>query len=343
MSNLILLDPASKEPLYIQLYRHFRTEIEQNNLKEGVKMPSIRWLADSLSVSKITVEKAYQQLLSEGYIQSGNRTRYSVSRFVDSAWPSPAPPVAAQPAAAAASTSSAETPVRYDLASGEMDMDGFDFDLWKRYINKAFADPDRLMRYGDLQGEAELRRQIVAHIRSRGVNCRHDQVIVGPGVQSLLHVLASILKSDHEGIAFEEPGFKIGRRVWEDREFRIIPVRLRREGIDTDELARSGARLVYVTPSHQFPTGYIMPIGERVRLLNWAKQTDATIIEDDYDSEFRYFGRPLLPLLSPRLRRQTASRRRSDTIWPAARWTWTGLISTCGNATSTRRSPTPTG
>ena len=293
MSNLILLDPASKEPLYIQLYRHFRTEIEQNNLKEGVKMPSIRWLADSLSVSKITVEKAYQQLLSEGYIQSGNRTRYSVSRFVDSAWPSPAPPVAAQPAAAAVPASSAETPVRYDLASGEMDMDGFDFDLWKRYINKAFADPDRLMRYGDLQGEAELRRQIVAHIRSRGVNCRHDQVIVGPGVQSLLHVLASILKSDHEGIAFEEPGFKIGRRVWEDREFRIIPVRLRREGIDTDELARSGARLVYVTPSHQFPTGYIMPIGERVRLLNWAKQTDATIIEDDYDSEFRYFGRPL--------------------------------------------------
>ena len=270
MSNLILLDPTSKEPLYIQLYRHFRTEIEQNHLKEGVKMPSIRWLADNLSVSKITVEKAYQQLLSEGYIQSGNRTRYSVSRFVDSAWPSPAPTVAAEPAAAAVPASSAETPVRYDMASGEMDMEGFAFDLWKRYVNKAFADPDRLMRYGDLQGEVELRRQIVAHIRSRGVNCRPDQVIVGPGVQSLLHVLASILKSDHAGIAFEEPGFKIGRRVWEDREFRIIPVRLRREGIDTDELARSGARLVYVTPSHQFPTGYIMPFGARVRLLHWA-------------------------------------------------------------------------
>lgn len=288
MSNLILLDHASAEPLYMQLYRHFREEIEQQNLKEGEKMPSIRWLADSLSVSKITVEKAYQQLLCEGYIQSGNRTRYSVGRFVDSAWPPPAPP-----AAAAAPASNAGTPVRYDLASGEMDMEGFDFDLWKRYINKAFADPDRLMRYGDLQGEPELRRQIVAYIRSRGVNCRHDQVIVAPGVQSLLNILASLLKGEHAGIAFEEPGFKIGRRVWEDREFRIIPVRLRREGIDTDELAASGARLVYVTPSHQFPTGYIMPIGERVRLLNWARQTGATIIEDDYDSEFRYFGRPL--------------------------------------------------
>lgn len=287
MPNLILLDHASKEPLYMQLYRHFRSEIEQNNLKEGNKLPSIRWLADSLSISKITVEKAYQQLLCEGYIRNGNRTRYEVNRFVERSWPDPAPQVAI-PAA-----SPVEAPLRYDLASGEMDMEGFDFVLWKRYINKAFSDQNRLMRYGDLQGEPELRRQIVGYIRSRGVNCHPEQVIVGPGVQSLLNMLASILKPEHAGIAFEEPGFKIGRRIWEDRGFRIIPVRLRREGIDTDELAGTGARLVYVTPSHQFPTGYIMPIGERIRLLSWAGQTGATIIEDDYDSEFRYFGRPL--------------------------------------------------
>lgn len=288
MSKLILLDHASKEPLYMQLYRHFRTEIEQNNLKEDNKIPSIRGLADSLSISKITVEKAYQQLLCEGYIKNGNRTRYAVNRFVESSWPDPVPPVALP-----AESSTVEVPLRYDLASGEMDMEGFDFVLWKRYINKAFMDQNRLMRYGDLQGEAELRRQIVGYIRSRGVNCHHEQVIVGPGVQSLLNMLASILKPCHDGIAFEEPGFKIGRRIWEDRGFRIIPVGLRREGIDTDELAGSAARLVYVTPSHQFPTGYIMPIGERIRLLNWAGQTGATIIEDDYDSEFRYFGRPL--------------------------------------------------
>lgn len=287
MPKLILLDHASKEPLYMQLYRHFRAEIEQNNLKEGNKIPSIRSLADSLSISKITVEKAYQQLLCEGYIKSGNRTRYSVNRFVESSLPDPVPH------AAILADSTVEAPIRYDLASGEMDMEGFDFVLWKRYINKAFMDQNRLMRYGDLQGETELRRQIVGYIRSRGVTCHHEQVIVGPGVQSLLNMLASILKPNHDGIAFEEPGFKIGRRIWEDRGFQIIPVKLKREGIDTDELAGSGARLVYVTPSHQFPTGYIMPIGERIRLLNWASQTGATIIEDDYDSEFRYFGRPL--------------------------------------------------
>jgi len=287
MPKLILLDHASKEPLYMQLYRHFRAEIEQNSLKEGNKIPSIRRLADSLSISNITVEKAYQQLLCEGYIKNGNRTRYSVNRFIESSWSDPVPPVTLP------LESTVEAPLRYDLASGEMDMAGFDFFLWKRYINKAFVDPNRLMRYGDLQGETELRRQIVSYIRSRGVDCHYEQVIVGPNVQNLLNMLASILKPYHDGIAFEEPGFKIGRRIWEDRGFQIIPVSLSREGIDTDELAGSGARLVYVTPSHQFPTGYIMPIGERTRLLNWAGQTGATIIEDDYDSEFRYFGRPL--------------------------------------------------
>ena len=287
MANLILLNHEGKEPLYMQLYRHFRSEIEQGNLKEDQKIPSIRLLADSLSVSKITVEKAYQQLLSEGYLKSGNRTRYTVSKFVESAFPLPSPH------AAASSEKQAERPIKYDLANGEMDMDGFDFALWKRYLNKAFTDQSRLMRYGDLQGEPELRRQIVAYIRSRGVNCHDSQVVVGPGVQSLFNMLASILKPEHNAIAFEEPGFKMGRQIWEDRGLRIIPVSLKRGGIDTDELAASGARLVYVTPSHQFPTGYIMPIGERTRLLNWARQTGATIIEDDYDSEFRYFGRPL--------------------------------------------------
>ena len=287
-SHLILLDPTSKQPLYLQLYQHFRREIEQNQLKEGQKMPSIRWLARSLSISKITVEKAYQQLLCEGYLNNGNRKRYEVNRFVENSWPAAKAPTATQ-----SEETRAHTPLRYDLASGEMDMDGFDFSLWKRYINKAFSDQDRLMRYGELQGELELRRQIVGYVRSRGVDCQTEQVIVGPGVQSLLNMLAGMLKPHHDKIAFEEPGFKIGRRIWEDRDYQIVPVQLRQGGIDTDELAASGARLVYVTPSHQFPTGFIMPIGKRTRLLQWARETGSTIIEDDYDSEFRYFGRPL--------------------------------------------------
>lgn len=287
MSDLIVLDHSDKTPLYIQLYHHFRTEIEQCNLQEGEKLPSIRHLAASLSISKITVEKAYQQLLSEGYLQNGNRKRYAVNRFLENTLPTAAPGLTGTV------HSTPTLPVRYDLASGEMDAEGFDFNLWKRYINKAFLDQNRLMRYGDSQGELELRQQIAAHVRSRGVICQHDQVIVGPGVQSLLNILANLLEPYYDRIAFEEPGFKIGRQIWKDRGFQIIPVGIKRAGINTDDLAQSGARLVYVTPSHQFPTGYIMPIGARRRLLNWASLTDATIIEDDYDSEFRYFGRPI--------------------------------------------------
>ncbi|MEN6566912.1 MAG: PLP-dependent aminotransferase family protein [Veillonellales bacterium] len=287
MTGLILLDSFSKDPLYMQLYRHFKSEIEQNKCNAGDKLPSIRWLANNLSVSKITVEKAYQQLVSEGYISSRSRSRYVVNKLEEAA---------IRPYTALVSKEYepfGQRNVRYDFASGEMDPDGFDFSLWKRYINKAFLDKNRLMGYGNSKGEEELRREIVNYIRSRGVYCHREQIVVGPGVQNLLNILCSILQVEHNSIAFEEPGFTNGRRVWADWGFTIVPVRMRQDGIDTDELIRSGVKLVYLTPSHQFPTGYVMPIGKRTRLLKWAQQTGAVIIEDDYDSEFRYFGRPI--------------------------------------------------
>lgn len=285
--ELILLDAFSKEPLYMQLYRHFKSEIEQGKLHEDDKLPSIRGLAGSLSVSKITVEKAYQQLMSEGYINNCNRSRYVVSTF-EGIMMKPHTPVVSK-----SYKPSGERKLRYDFASGEMDLDGFDFSLWKRYVNKAFGNKTRLMGYGNSKGEAELRTEIAHYIRSRGVYCHREQIVIGPGVQSLLNTLCSLLKSGHNSIAFEEPGFTNGRRVWADWGFTIIPVHMRQDGIDIDELVRSGVKLVYLTPSHQLPTGYIMPVGKRTRLLKWARQTGAVIIEDDYDSEFRYFGRPI--------------------------------------------------
>ncbi len=288
--ELIMLDPVSQEPLYLQLYKHYKAQIEQKRFPEGAKLPSIRNLANSLAVSKITVEKAYQQLMSEGYIENGNRSRYTVNKFEGLAFPPAAPPAVSN----YTSNTAAEDKIRYDLASGEMDIDGFDFSLWKRYINKVFTDRERLVGYGNIKGEEELRSEIAKYIQnSRGVHALREQIIIGPGVQSLLHMLCSLLKLAHKQIAFEEPGFKNGRQIFADHAFHLTAVAMKKDGIDMNELASSGARLVYVSPSHQFPTGYIMPIGKRHRLLNWAKQNDGTIIEDDYDSEFRYFGRPL--------------------------------------------------
>lgn len=286
---MIVVDPAGKQPLYMQLYQHFRAEIEQNRLREDDRLPSIRGLAQSLSLSKITVEKAYQQLLSEGYIDNRNRSRYTVNRFEGIAFspsaPSPAPDKRAAPAPAR---------VRYDFASGEMDIDGFDFLLWKRYISKAFLSRERLLGYGHFKGEEELRTEIAGYLqKSRGVYAGKEQIIVGPGVQNLLNMLCSLLKPAENTIAFEEPGFKNGRRIFADHDFRIIPIPMKKDGIDMEALGCCGARLVYVSPSHQFPTGYIMPAGKRVDLLKWAEQNGGLIIEDDYDSEFRYFGRPI--------------------------------------------------
>ena len=289
--NLIILESKKITPLYIQLYNYFKAEIEENRLSQGEKLPSIRGLGKSLSVSKITVEKAYQQLVSEGYIENSDRSRYTVNKL-DDLIGKIAPPLIDNPSNNKAIKE--QHKVLYDFSSGEMDIDGFDFSLWKRYISKAFMHKERLVSYGNIKGEEELREEVAKYIqKSRGVYTHSSQIIIGAGVQNLLSILCSILKLENNSIAFEEPGFKNGRRIFADHDFKIKPIKMKKDGIDMEELAESGERLVYVSPSHQFPTGYIMPIGRRNQLLNWAKAKNGTIIEDDYDSEFRYYGRPI--------------------------------------------------
>jgi GntR family transcriptional regulator/MocR family aminotransferase len=289
--DLIILDNKKKEPLYIQLYKHFKIAIEKGGLKESEKLPSIRGLSKNLSISKITVEKAYQQLVSEGYIENYNRSRYTVNKLEEIMLKTPASVIVTQ---YNNKMEKEDDKILYDFSSGEMDIDGFDFSLWKRYISKAFLQKERLVGYGNIKGEEELRTEIARYIQhSRGVYAYKEQIIIGAGVQSLLSMLCSMLKLDNNSIAFEEPGFKNGRRIFADNDFTIMPIKMEADGINMAELVRSGARLAYVSPSHQFPTGYIMSIGKRNQLLNWAEQKDGVIIEDDYDSEFRYFGRPI--------------------------------------------------
>ncbi|WP_378951734.1 PLP-dependent aminotransferase family protein [Pelosinus sp. sgz500959] len=289
--NLITLESKKITPLYIQLYNYFKTEIEDNRLNQGEKLPSIRGLAKSLSISKITVEKAYQQLVSEGYIENYDRSRYTVNKLDRLICKTTSFPIEKKNDTKKIILKSN---VRYDFSSGEMDIDGFDFSLWKRYISKAFLHKERLVSYGNIKGEEELRIEIAKYIqKSRGVYTHKSQIIIGAGVQNLLSILCSILKLENNSIAFEEPGFKNGRRIFADNAFKIKPIKMKKDGIDMEELVDSGETLVYVSPSHQFPTGYIMPIGRRNQLLNWAKAKNGTIIEDDYDSEFRYYGRPI--------------------------------------------------
>ena len=286
---MIILQNDSKKPLYVQLYQHFKREIECKKMTAGQKLPSIRNLAQSLSLSKITIEKAYQQLISEGYIESGNRSRHTVCHIEEIAFQT-----LPRQSAGNQDQSDRSRTVRYDFSSGEMDKDGFDFSLWKRCINKVLHETERLASYGAPQGEKELRQQIASYIRlSRGVETTAEEIVIGPGVQSLLKILCSLLKDKHSIIAFEEPGFRNGRRIFADHDFAIVPIGMNKDGIDMNELGSGEAKLLYLSPSHQFPTGHIMPIGKRNNLLNWAEKKNALIIEDDYDSEFRYAGRPI--------------------------------------------------
>ncbi len=306
--NPIFVDSSKQRPMYMQIYDYFKREIESGKMCFAEKLPSIRGLAKELSISKITVEKAYDQLLSEGYIENADRSRYTVAHLEQMEIPLRTdftPQVMLGNAsgnvngrairhANGLEAASDISGVRYDFSSGEMDPGGFDFSLWKRYLGKALTEAERLMRYGHAQGEYELRVQIARYIRqSRGVAATAEQIVIGPGVQSLLATLCSILKKDYRSIAFEDPGFKNGRRVFADHDYKIVPISMQQDGIDIDALAQSAAKLVYVSPSHQFPTGMIMPIGKRNRLLSWVNAVDGLIIEDDYDSEFRYYGRPI--------------------------------------------------
>lgn len=291
MDNIVIVRTRNS-PLYVQIYSYFKAAIEKGEIAEGKKLPSIRGLATALGVSKSTVEMAYQQLLSEGYIENANRARYTVAPLDKFLLKERTKNVNLESNKVLEPWASVK--LEYDFASGEMDQEGFNFPLWKRYVNKALTETKRLVGYGHVQGEKELREQIVSYLyQSRGVTAHSSQVIIGPGVQSLLVILCSLLKDKHSSIAFEDPGFKNGRRVFADHDFQIIPIGMGKYGLDMEALEGSGTDLVYLSPSHQFPTGTIMSIGKRTAMLAWAEKNQGLIIEDDYDSEFRYYGQPV--------------------------------------------------
>ncbi len=282
--NEILISFSDSLPKYQQIYNYFRRELEHGGIAAGEKIPSVRELSKSLAVSKTTVERAYLQLYGEGYIESANRSRYTAAKIVK----------IEETQSAAPQAKPEKHMIKYDFSSASMDRGGFDFGVWRRYIGYATSLEDRLLKYGNPQGEPELRSEIAKYIRrSRGINTSPENIVVGPSVQILLSILCGLLKSDYRSVAFEDPGFKHGRRVFQDYGFEILPVSMGKSGLNPDILEKSAARLVFVSPSHQFPSGTVMPIGRRTRLLAWAARKNALIIEDDYDGEFRYFGNPI--------------------------------------------------
>ncbi|AZB42147.1 PLP-dependent aminotransferase family protein [Bacillus sp. FJAT-42376] len=273
-------------PLFVQLYEQIKQSINDGTLASDSKLPSKRKLSLQLNISVNTVESAYAQLEAEGYIEARPRKGWYVLHFENTLFSHPS----------SLQEKNEDTPVQPVIDfSQTIDTDKFPYAQWKKCSVEALH-KDELFHTGHLFGEKELREEIAAYLfRARGVRCHTDQVIIGAGTHILLEKAARILGA--ETFAIEDPGYHRTRDSLKD--YSLIPIPLDESGMDIKALKSSNATAVYITPSHQFPYGTVMPVKRRLELLEWAaEETNRWIIEDDYDGEFRYEGRPIPSLQS---------------------------------------------
>lgn len=294
----IRLRTDSDKCLYQQIYEHIRQEIREGKLLAGERLPSTRSLAEYLQVARSTVDYAYDQLLSEGYIEAKPYKGYFVCRL-EGIFTMEQQEMT-EPEVVRPDSQEDGTQVQVDFSPYGIDMTGFPFGVWKRITKNILNDSNsELFAQGEPQGDYDLRMTISRYLHSsRGVNCRPEQIIVGAGNDYLLLLLEKIL-GRHVGIAMENPTYKRAYRIFQSFAYRIYTVDMDDKGMRADRLFGLPVRAAYVMPSHQYPTGAVMTIGRRAELLRWAeKEPDRYLIEDDYDSEFRYRGKPIPSLQS---------------------------------------------
>ena len=281
------LDVASGVPLYEQLYRSLAAEMRTGAVPAGTRMPGKRRLAAELSVSVNTVDTAYQMLAAEGYLEARERSGFYVQEYL--ALPESAAPAAPPKAEAELK----QRPIRYDLSTRGVDPGLFPFRTWARLQKELLYSSPELLTHGDAQGDLALRQALADYLEEyRGVRCGAHQIVVGAGLEYLLGLLAPLLPGP---AAVENPGYPRAKQVLENNGVACCCLPVDEDGLSIRALSDSGAAVCYVTPSHQFPTGVTMPAGRRAELLHWAARCPGRryIIEDDYDSEFRFDTRPL--------------------------------------------------
>lgn len=300
----IQLTDETDKCLYLQIYEYIRDEIRAGKLLTGEKLPSTRSLAEYLQVARSTVDSAYGQLAAEGYLEAKPHKGYfvsSVEELLDiSALAECTVEKVYQDEGQEGNTFSflmggEEIKPIYDFSPHAISLKDFPFATWKKITRNILVDANsEMFARGDAQGDLSLRETIARYLHSsRGVNCRADQIVVGAGTDYLFMLLEKIL-GRHVPIAMEEPTYERAYRIFQSFAYEIMAIPVDSSGMNAEKLRKSGARLAYVMPSHQYPTGIVMPIGRRVELLKWAmEKPDRYLIEDDYDSEFRYRGKPI--------------------------------------------------
>ncbi|WP_025717510.1 MocR-like pyridoxine biosynthesis transcription factor PdxR [Paenibacillus sp. 1-18] len=286
---MYLLDAKSKKPLYQQLYQQMRTKILSGELSAQAKLPSSRRLATELHISRNTVDTTYQQLLSEGYIVGKSRSGYYVETLHNTKFSAytenvpDTPPSQSQPDG-----------ILYDFRYGNLSPQTFPFPQWQRLTNLCLRqDKEQFLNYSDFMGEPGLRNELVKYLHEyRDVRCTADQILITSGTIHCLMVICQILRTEANTIAMEDPGFAAAYLTFTNYGFQVPLIPVNSHGLNVKALRTTTAQAVYVTPSHQFPTGHIMSITRRLELIDWAYEQDSLIIEDDYDCHLLYDVKP---------------------------------------------------
>ncbi|PFZ26373.1 MocR-like pyridoxine biosynthesis transcription factor PdxR [Bacillus wiedmannii] len=293
MKELIFnINRKSENPMYQQVYQYIRTQILSGKLEKGKKLPSIRQLAIQLEVSRNTTQVAYEQLQSEGYIRSENKKGFFVEAIISDET------LNFQPIREPHHETKHTAMKTIDFKIGTVDQENFPLKKWRMITNKIIKDSS-MFSYGEKQGDIKLRKALADYLfQSRGVNTSTEQIIIGSSTQHLLLLLSLMLKQDYNYLAVEDPGYNMARELFFLQSFIIDPIPVKERGIQVDLLLKSPSRLLYVTPTHHFPYGVTIPVNERLKLIEWAKKMEGYIIEDDYDSEFRYIHQPIPSLQS---------------------------------------------
>jgi GntR family transcriptional regulator/MocR family aminotransferase len=303
------LDPSGDIPLHRQIYEEWRQGILNGRFRRGERVPSTRDLALMLAVARTTVTAAYEQLVAEGYLDSVRGSGTFVCRELPDGLLRPRraplprgdeePPIRLSRYGAGLPEARTSMPPRsagwLRFSEWRPDLNEFPFAIWRKLLGRHLRGPEsQLFDYADSSaGYAPLREEIAAYLgRSRAVRCAPEQVQIVNGSQQALDLCARLLLDPGDEIALEDPGYQGARQIFAACGARLAPARLDADGLVAAALS-DHARVVYVTPSHQFPTGVSMSVTRRLELIEWARRRGAAIIEDDYDSEYRYSGPPM--------------------------------------------------
>ncbi|MGN0436604.1 MAG: PLP-dependent aminotransferase family protein [Wujia sp.] len=280
--------------LYKSLYENIKNDISSGKLEPNEKLPSKRMLANNLGVSTITVENAYDQLISEGYLYALPKRGYYVA---DISGIKKIRPVITNDVDIVLP---AEEDVWFDFSSNRTSAGDFPFSVWARLMRETISmREEELLQVSPCGGVEELREAIANYLTSfRGMQVSANQIIVGAGTEYLYGLLIKLLGRDRL-YCVENPGYKKIRQIYESNYARCTLAEIDRQGMSVEALRKTGADIAHISPTHHFPTGITTPVSRRYELLAWANEKEGRyIIEDDYDSEFRLKGRPIPPLMS---------------------------------------------